>query len=956
LEPLGQLRQVMARAAIGASVPDASDADPAAAGHVLDALRLAAEDLAEAWAATMPVGTLDHGAPAAGPLTPATMVRLALVDPALTVASQEHAAMLDSLLARARAVLAAAHHRNNDLLPFPPPPAGASDQERAAHALLTRYVDEAGRSTTGYVWNVRPGDHAAGQAILAATPAIQIAVIHAAVARVQSLARSPLQIPGAFNETYCLKPLISQLCRRNQPYSAADVVGLVTLLASEAPARWRHVVPLATLLRGVERAIPQQGLPTAARPPLEQLRRRVASDRYLTEDDRKVLPIIDQMLGQAPLEEPVIDQSDDWGYAAAAALTRLEGADRERWLTLLEHASTGASSRPSGVWLARARQRMEAVGQARFKALALDWLGLLGGPSRSATYPHPSGYPGAMPSAIIADRNAQVLKGLLWCCGLCDDADLARAVGDATIATFKKVPEYGARSVKAGNAGLWALSAMPQARGIAQLQRVAQRVKGAAVQRQIEAALASAAERAGLTRADLDELAVPTFGLTEGRLRQTLGDVTAELSVDGTHAVALRWLGRDGRSRASVPAELARSYPAEVAALKGTLKDIQATLTAQRDRIERLLLTERRWPLADWRARYLDHPLLSVLARRLVWWFLSDGRAVLGAWRDGAIVDVNDRPLDWLTDETRVHLWHPIGSDLATVLGWRQWLERHAVTQPFKQAHREVYLLTDAELATDTYSNRFAAHILRQHQLIALARARGWRAALQGGWDGGDAGIPTLALPEWNLHAEYWVEGLFDIDGEALSNAGVCLYVRTDQVRFTRGGGQPLPLTEVPALVFSEVMRDVDLFVGVASIGNDPAWRDGGPERYHAYWQDYSFGALSASAQTRRAVLERLVPRLKIADRCSFADRFLVVRGDLRTYKIHLGSGNILMEPNSQYLCIVPDRRGSSLPEGTPFLPFEGDPGLALILSKAFLLADDRAITDRTITRQIRPR
>jgi hypothetical protein len=28
-----------------------------------------------------------------------------------------------------------------------------------------------------------------------------------------------------------------------------------------------------------------------------------------------------------------------------------------------------------------------------------------------------------------------------------------------------------------------------------------------------------------------------------------------------------------------------------------------------------------------------------------------------------------------------------------------------------------------------------------------------------------------------------------------------------------------------------------------------------------------------------------------------------VVKGELRTYRIHLGSGNILMEPNDQYLC-----------------------------------------------------
>ena len=38
------------------------------------------------------------------------------------------------------------------------------------------------------------------------------------------------------------------------------------------------------------------------------------------------------------------------------------------------------------------------------------------------------------------------------------------------------------------------------------------------------------------------------------------------------------------------------------------------------------------------------------------------------------------------------------------------------------------------------------------------------------------------------------------------------------------------------------------------------------------------------------------------------------------------------------------------------FLPFEGDTGIAIILSKAFLLANDTAIDDHTITSQINPR
>jgi hypothetical protein len=167
-----------------------------------------------------------------------------------------------------------------------------------------------------------------------------------------------------------------------------------------------------------------------------------------------------------------------------------------------------------------------------------------------------------------------------------------------------------------------------------------------------------------------------------------------------------------------------------------------------------------------------------------------------------------------------------------------------------------------------------------------------------------------------------------------------------------RGNAEPLPLESIPALVFSEIMRDVDMFVGVASVGNDPNWLDGGAEvRYRDYWHHYSFGELTESSKTRKQVLQTLVPRLKIADRCELTDKFLVVRGDLRTYKIHLGSGNILMEPNDQYLCIVPSRGSGDVGKDKLFIPFEGDQTLAIILSKAFLLAEDKKINP-TITRQ----
>jgi hypothetical protein len=83
----------------------------------------------------------------------------------------------------------------------------------------------------------------------------------------------------------------------------------------------------------------------------------------------------------------------------------------------------------------------------------------------------------------------------------------------------------------------------------------------------------------------------------------------------------------------------------------------------------------------------------------------------------------------------------------------------------------------------------------------------------------------------------------------------------------------------------------------------------------------------------------------------------LIVRGDVRTYKIHLGSGNILMEPNDQYLCIVTDHHKTAQRDTVGLvLPFEGDRTLSVILSKAFLLAADKKIKDPTILSQLKRR
>jgi hypothetical protein len=157
-----------------------------------------------------------------------------------------------------------------------------------------------------------------------------------------------------------------------------------------------------------------------------------------------------------------------------------------------------------------------------------------------------------------------------------------------------------------------------------------------------------------------------------------------------------------------------------------------------------------------------------------------------------------------------------------------------------------------------------------------------------------------------------------------------------DQVRFERrvaGRWRETAREDVPPLVFSEGTREVDLFLRVTSIA-----------------EEEPFGELPVSAEIRGDVLRRVLPQTRIADRCAVDGRFVVVRGGLRTYRIHLGSGGVLMEPGGGRLHVEPARR---LGHKGLFLPFE-DERLTRILGTAFVLAADHRITDETVLGQIK--
>jgi hypothetical protein len=828
----------------------------------------------------------------------------------------------------------------------------SAEQEQAVN-LIGQYARE--YLAVPNNWGVDPTKYEAGRAILELPPEGKAAVTVAACQRVNKLAGTAIRmlISGDdrdSREARVFECLTRDFLKLRLPFTEAQVRALLDELSG---GQLFDRVPAAGCAKAAENYVKANGLNDALRASLDGAIQRLSGATYMVADQRKIVNRLRTLRdSDAACPNLQLTRSEFW---SATILDFLKtGGDRSNtWARLLAHAATATTSKPAKKWLNEAQSKIDEVTPDEFRARLLEWIALV---EKGGRHEQPVGrVPNMKDEHLIMDAvNAQTLKGLVWAATLvADDDEVVRAIGRLGVACYRKIQWIGARSTAVANACVWALGAIPGNEAVAQLSVLRSKSKYRAAKSSVEKALNAAAEREGVSTEDLEELAFPMLGFSEvGRRTLQLGDFRAELVVEDTHTVDLKWTNAAGKAQKSVPAAVKTDFADSLKELKAAQKEAQKLLPALRTRIETGYLRQRRWKLPAWRERYLDHPVVGTLARRLIWCFgNANGKVQNGIWHDGNLVSADGAALENLSDDTQVELWHPADAPVDTVIAWRTWLERHEITQPFKQAHREIYLLTDAERNTNTYSNRFAAHIIRQHQFAALCTERGWRYRLQGNFD--SANTPVIDLPQWDIRVEFWVEPAAT---EEMSAMFIFNYLSTDQVRFyDLAAAEPIPLAEVPPLVFTEMMRDVDLFVGVCSVGNDPTWADGAAHRdYNAYWQTFSFGDLSATANTRREVLAKLVPRLKIADRCTLDEKFLIVRGDIRSYKIHLGSGNILMTPNDKYLCIVPGQGSSSRGTGRLFLPFEGDSVLSIIISKAFLLAEDTKITDPTIITQLR--
>ena len=275
-----------------------------------------------------------------------------------------------------------------------------------------------------------------------------------------------------------------------------------------------------------------------------------------------------------------------------------------------------------------------------------------------------------------------------------------------------------------------------------------------------------------------------------------------------------------------------------------------------------------------------------------------------------------------ITSETQLKVAHPVTLFRMGVLPRYQrfYFTKQIETglkQPFRQVFREFYLKLEEEMDSAD-SRMFAGYQIQPKKTVAALKGRRWVADYESGlqkvYFKADIAVELYALADWFSPAD--------------TECPTLEYVSFSDRRTHR----PVKIADVPDVLYSEIMRDVDLAVSVAYAGGVD------PETSHS------------TIEMRRVILA-FNAELFSLDNVTFEGTHAFITGSLGNYTVHLGSGVIHREGGGM-LHILPVH---SQQRGKLFLPFiDEDPKTAEILSKILLLAQDTKIKDPYILDQIR--
>lgn len=260
------------------------------------------------------------------------------------------------------------------------------------------------------------------------------------------------------------------------------------------------------------------------------------------------------------------------------------------------------------------------------------------------------------------------------------------------------------------------------------LSAIAAKSKHKTLQERAGVMIQTAADTRGLSLEELADRLVPALGLDEeGAFELDFGPRKFTLAFDEELKPVV--LDAKGARLKDLPkpnkGDDAALAKATADRLKLLRKDARTLASLQITRMERAMVSARRWPLAEFQRFFIHHPLMRYLSARLVWGRYAGGQLVqaLRIAEDWTLANSRDERIE-LPEDAVLGIPHVLELAPDMLTQFSQVFADYEILQPFKQLGRETFALTPQEQTQHTLT-RFEGHSVASGAVMGL-QPRGW--------------------------------------------------------------------------------------------------------------------------------------------------------------------------------------------------------------------------------------
>jgi len=366
--------------------------------------------------------------------------------------------------------------------------------------------------------------------------------------------------------------------------------------------------------------------------------------------------------------------------------------------------------------------------------------------------------------------------------------------------------------------GLECLRAIGSNVALMQLSGIAQKLKFKGLKTKAEEFVEAIAKDKGLTRAELEDRVVPDCGLDENGKREfSFGPRSFSFVLGPELKPMIR--DADGKIRDDLPkpsskddAEVSKASVDEWKLLKKQIKEVAKI---QASRLEQAMVTGRRWTVEEFETLLVRHPLMTHLARKLLWGSYDENGILLSTFRvtdERDFADSEENEVS-LRDAARVGVIHPLNLTDSQRAAWGEVLSDYEIVPPFPQLGRPVHSLEPGEAKSNNLI-RFKGMKLVAPTLVFGLEKLGWIRGV--GLDGGCFTEHSKQFPAADVTAVVQYDGNVGmgwISPDEILEVTDCQFVKG--MRSPSGYGwdtadKLLKLSDVDPIVVSEVIADLN--------------------------------------------------------------------------------------------------------------------------------------------------